>query len=83
MTKEKLEMAKWMLSNGHPCSTSEDFSLSIRNRWMNDWEIEIYPQENRQWWIDTQLTFLLSLTEALNVYLSIETKYGLPVVLIL
>ena len=79
MTQEKLQMAKWMLENGHPCNTSEDYSLSIKKEWEDDYSICIYPADGLKWWTEIKMAHVISIRNALNLTLLIRAINEIPV----
>lgn len=82
MTEEKKNLVLWSLANGHPCNTSEDYSVSIvRQCWRDsvDYEVNVFPADGRPWFIDMAVEHLLAISNAFYVRLSIDSRHGVPV----
>lgn len=82
MTKEKKDLVLWSLANGHPCNTSEDYSVSIvRLCWRDSvyYELNVFPADGRHWFINMAVEHLLAIGTACNVSFSIISCHGVPV----
>lgn len=82
MTKEQKDMLLWALANGHPCNTSDDYSVSIkRHDWADPvyYDVDVYPAGGRPWFIDMAVEHLLAISVALHVRFSIHCVHGVPV----
>ena len=79
MVKRAFEMAKAMLAEGHPCNTSNDYSLSIYLPYYGDWEINVYPSEHYQFFTEMAVEHLLGISQALGCRLCFMTKNGVTI----
>ena len=82
MTLQQQEMLLWALANGHPCNTSNDYSVSIvKNDWAEpiDYDVTVFPAAGRPFFIDMAVDHLLGIAKALNLHFSFESRLGVPV----
>ena len=82
MTKDQLNLLLWTLANGHPCNTSGDYSVSIRESFWNNRvydEVNVFPADGLPWFIDMAVEHLLGIAVALNLHLSFKSSHGVPV----
>lgn len=79
MVKGAFEMAKAMLADGHPCNTSNDYSLSIYHPNYGGWEIKVYPSERYPFFTDMAVEHLLGISQALGCQLCFKTENGVTI----
>lgn len=72
-------MAKAMLAEGHPCNTSNDYSLSIEFRYYGDCVINVYPNEHYPFFTEMAIEHLLGIAQALGCSICFETQNGVTI----
>jgi hypothetical protein len=79
MVKGSFEMAKAMLAEGHPCNTSNDYSLSIYLPNYGGWQINVYPSEHYPFFTDMAVEHLFGIAQALGCRLCFQTENGVTI----
>lgn len=79
MTYETYKTVLQALANGHPCNTSNDFSVSVHSFiWKNNerYSMVIFPSEFYPFWTESALVILLGISQVYNVHLSMNINNG-------
>lgn len=79
MTYETYKTVLQALANGHPCNTSNDFSIVVENwNWnqKDDYRLWIFPSEFYPFFTDCHLRCLTAIAEVYNIHLCVDSKKG-------
>lgn len=83
MTKETSKMVLETLANHRIYNTNDCYSISVHDSSFRDYEhvtLYLYPQDGFPWFLDSVVSFVLSVASAFYVRCSFGCKQGLPVI---
>ena len=81
MKQETKEMLLKALANNHPHVMGDDYYVSIKTHWGEDYEVILFPNERYSFWTGWCITDMLSYEYALNIRMTIESKHGVSVIM--
>lgn len=83
MKQKTLQQVMQVLSEAHPCNTSNDFSISVHKCQWDDIDynrVTIFSNLSCKSFTEMALRLFLSIAEILPVHISLDCKHGVPVV---
>lgn len=79
MTYETYKQVIQALANGHPCNTTNDFSVSIDEftfKGVTRYSLDVFPNEHYPFFTSSCLIELLAIKEVFGVTLCMTTRNG-------
>ena len=80
MKQEMKEMLLKALENNHPHVMGDDYYVSIRKHYGDDYSVTLFPNERYPWWTGYCITHMLSYEYALRIRMTVDVKHGVPVI---